>query len=325
MKSACEFEHLDALARTMNVAVVILNTAADIEFASPLAYRFLDCTDEAELKDIWVQCIRPQFGHVGKSQLIKFRKLKVELRRAAKTLLFELDVFPVGKNKCSGYLILLSDRTSDNNIEAAFLVASKTRVQDYLYSALIHDMRGPMNVMKITLSLLDDIVEDAGAGIHDALKKHSAVLHEELGRLNHTLQFVLDLNKAPTTDLQKFDLRELLRETESLLRPKTLKQRVNLTLQPLEHQTFVYGNRDRIKQSVLDLAVMALSEMSEHGNLHIQQTINGPNTCILLKADGEEARFGELLDELDSTYLPINMSHHGVGLYMVRQILRSHG
>ncbi|MFD2272191.1 hypothetical protein ACFS07_16215 [Undibacterium arcticum] len=93
MKSACEFEHLDALARTMNVAVVILNTAADIEFASPLAYRFLDCTDEAELKDIWVQCIRPQFGHVGKSQLIKFRKLKVELRRAAKTLLFELDVF----------------------------------------------------------------------------------------------------------------------------------------------------------------------------------------------------------------------------------------
>jgi signal transduction histidine kinase len=210
-------------------------------------------------------------------------------------------------------------------LETDLLLASQMRSQAHLYGALAHDLRAPLNAMQITLELLADTLFSGGAGTNSSdQQRYIAVLKEELARLNRTLCTMLDHSIPLSAASQEFDLRTILEEVAALLGTQAKRHHVDLQLRLPDREIKVIGHRDRLKQALINVAINGLEAMPGGGRLRINMVVPDATVNIIVRDDGPGIA-NELLDEIYQIYFTTKKSGSGMGLYVARLVLESHG
>lgn len=317
------FARLSALTRIMNVGLLVLDASAGLDFANPLACGLLGCAGENELKQRWHDMKRQLRLDQELPQTAKPRAFTANLPAPDKTRFLRLEAYALHEESCTGYLVLIKDREMINALETELLLASQMRAQVHLYGAYAHDLRAPLNAMQITLELLTDALTGANAGADS--QRYIAVLKEELARLNRTLGAMLNrsvpsMNAAP----EAFDLREMVDEVAALLRTQAMRHRVDLQLHLPERETPVRGHRDRLQQALINVALNGLAAMPGGGRLRISLALKDASADIVVKDDGPGIP-QELLEEIYRIYFTTKKTGSGLGLYVARLVLESHG
>lgn len=319
---------LDALSRIMNVGVLALGPAGNLEFANPLACELLGGAGEAGLAQRWVD-LKPLVlaGPLPDGPVPLRRVANIPLDGAERSL--RVEIYRLEEQQRTGYLVLVKDRRAADMLETDLVLASQMRSLAHVYRVLAHDLKAPLNSMQLTLELLADSVagrNPAGAepGSRERSQRHLTILREELARLNRILQGTFEQNEPLGSVPQTFDLRDVIREINRLLLPQARRQRVEMEVQLPDGGVSVAGYRDRLKQALLNLVLSRLEAMPDGGRLTIGAALQD-STAIVTVEDGVAGIPAGLLDEIYQMHFTTRKSITGSGLYLARLVVESHG
>lgn len=252
-----------------------------------------------------------------------------QLAEVSASASLHIEVTPLAGDPRRGYVVVLNDGDATGQLVDELLTASRMRARDYIYHALLHDLRAPLNALEINLELLADNCARVQGHIPESADQRQlgqglSVLREELARLNRTLRVVLDGGELFQPRAENFDLAETLREVALLLSPQAKQQRVVIQLQFPDAVVLVDGHRDRLKQAFINIAVNALEAMPDGGRLTI---------AIERDADAVRIRFSDdgcgiserLREQVFDACFTTKSGGHGMGLFVARLVARAHG
>jgi len=317
---------LDVLSRVMNVGVLLVGPAGRLEFANALALDLLGCAGEDELRQRWQEF--EGLLHIDARQAApggKPKRITVDFPLDKGMRFLRLEIHTLQEETCEGCLVLLKDRQAGDILETDLLLASRMRSLVHVYRVLAHDLKAPLNAMQLTLELLaDSAAQDVATGGRARRQRHVEVLREELARLNRILQTMLDQKEAMHAVPHVFDLREVIREIVVLLAPQARGQRVEMRIQLPERAVSLQGYRDRLKQALLNIAINGLEAMPGGGRLAIDLHAQAADASVRI-ADSGSGIPDELLDEIHQIYFTTKKSGSGIGLYVARLVVESHG
>ena len=319
---------LDALSRIMNVGALVLGPAAGLEFASPIACDLLGAASPAELSGKWEALKRPLLGDAAElpSGAVPSRRV-ADLRLEGGGRSLRVETYRLGE-AAAGYLVLVKDRRTVDMLETDLVLASQMRSLAHVYRVLAHDLRAPLNSMQLAVDLLDDGADPdpsrASPASQERRRRHLAILREELGRLDRIVRTMLEQKEALGSASSAFDLRGIIQEIGRLLLPQARRQRVEMKLELPRDPVPVTGYRDRLKQALLNLAIRALEAMPEGGRLTMRAGIHGATAVVTVEDSGPGVP-AALLDEIYQIHFTTRKSASGIGLYMARLVVESHG
>jgi len=320
---------LDALSRIMNVGALVLGPAAGLEFASPIACELLGAASAAQLSGKWEALKRPLLGDAAElpSGAVPSRRVAdLHLDGGGRSL--RVETYRLGE-AATGYLVLVKDRRTVDMLETDLVLASQMRSLAHVYRVLAHDLRAPLNSMQLAVDLLDDAGADpdqsrASPALQERRRRHLAILREELGRLDRIVRTMLEQKEALGSASSAFDFRGVIQEIGRLLLPQARRQRVEMKLELPRDPVTVTGYRDRLKQALLNLAIRALEAMPEGGRLTMSAGIHGATAVVTVEDSGPGVP-AALLDEIYQIHYTTRKSASGIGLYMARLVVESHG
>ncbi|MGQ0749872.1 MAG: sensor histidine kinase [Betaproteobacteria bacterium] len=315
---------LEVLSRIMNVGMLVVGRTGSVEFASNMALELLACKDRKQLQERWPELRRLlQLGSAASAG--KQRRASVELPQAGGVRFLRLELHAPPGATPGGCLVLLRDRQAADALETDLLLASRMRSLVHVYRVLAHDLKAPLNAMQLTLELLAD-----SSAYDDALdgaarrRRHVEVLREELARLNRILQTMLDRKEPLEMLRQRFDLREVIREIVVLLAPQARGQRVDLRILLPDNAVWLHGYRDRIKQALLNIAINGLEAMPGGGRLELYLSAGDTELSVRITDTGSGIP-DELLEAVEQIYFTTKSEGSGIGLYVARLVVESHG
>lgn len=210
-------------------------------------------------------------------------------------------------------------------LETNLLLASQMHSQIYLQAALSHDLRAPLNAMQITLELLGETLADPTLNPDKSSQQRCvAVMKEELARLSRGLRTVLDRNVLLNPARQEFDLRDLVKEIATLLETHARRHRLNLQCRLPDDPIKTLGQREWVKQALLNVAVNGLEATPADGCLEIDVKIEHSTVSIAIQDQGPSLS-EEQRDEIYSASFAAEKNSKGVGLYVARMLVELHG
>jgi signal transduction histidine kinase len=224
-----------------------------------------------------------------------------------------------------GFLYLLRERLALDALETELLLASQLRALSRVYRAVTHDLKAPLHAMVLNLDRLQTAL-GRGEGAQEAEKTQGylEVLREELERLDRSLSALLADTTPAGSGREEFDVRATIREIERLLLPQARLQHVALEAQLPGTAVRIAGQRDRLKQAILNVAINALDAMSDGGAME-----------LILEALPEEAEVRisdtgpgipeEVRQRIFDIHFTTKTTGSGIGLYLARSIVEAHG
>jgi signal transduction histidine kinase len=203
-----------------------------------------------------------------------------------------------------------------------------------LAAGIAHELRNPLMAIKI-------LVQSAAEGPEGALRgRDLAVVEEEIGRLERSIQALLDFARPPTPETVALDLRQLVRQTVELVSARAEQQHVSLLCQFPEQAAMVEVDGVQIRQVLLNLLFNALDAMRDGGEvrmtilrqsqrqLHeefcLADTGEGDDGYVLRVADTGSGLPAELGNRIFEPFVSTKETGTGLGLPICRRIIEDH-
>ncbi len=298
MPKTCLESSLGLMSSMLEVGVLVVDQKGGLACVTPLACELLGVRNPDAARKGWpalkslLALDSRQFGHSGTPL-----RLTREFSAQGTDKILRLEIHSLGNAACLGLLVMIREEHALDAMDINLLLASRMCTQAYLYPALSHDMKTPLNAMQITLELLSDDLADPPAGLGDGraprTQRHVAALKEDFTRFKRALEASSALIAAPgTTPRHSFDLRDLVQELSRLLQPQARRQNVALNMLLPKESVLMSGPQDWVGQALLNVAVNGLAAMPEEGRLNIEVSATERIATVLINGD-----LGEIPEE----------------------------
>lgn len=209
-------------------------------------------------------------------------------------------------------------RESDPELERVIRLAAHMQVLSGLYHGVVHDLKSPLNALVVNLELLKFSISETPEV--ERQRRYVGILHEELMRLNRSVETLLPAAAPPKDEEGRFDLRALVEEVAALASTTARHQSVKLEVEAGGAAAELHGYRDRIKLVLLCLIANALEAMPRGGTLTLELEVRGDQAVLSVSDTGvgvpEEA--GDRIYEL---HVSTKEGHAGLGLYVARSVV----
>ena len=205
-------------------------------------------------------------------------------------------------------------------------ILKKEEVKNEFISSISHELKTPLTSIKgwaITLQY-EDVTSSEILG--EGLK----IIEEESDRLSLMLEELLGFSRFVSGDISlrktKMSIRETLTRTYKQLRPAAEMKKLDLRLTMDDDLDFIIGDRDRIKQSLINLLDNAFKFSQEGGLVEIQARRQEDRVIIRILDQGIGIAQEDLARVTEKFYKGhTSNSHTGIGLSIVDEIVKLHG
>jgi two-component system, OmpR family, phosphate regulon sensor histidine kinase PhoR len=205
------------------------------------------------------------------------------------------------------------------------------RVRSEFLGNVSHELRTPIfSIQGFLETLLDGAVDDASVNRDFLTKAH---LHAE--RLNALLNDLIDISRIESGEMKMsfryFPAGEFLSQTVEEMRPQADRKNIQMLLEaPPAGSEQMYGDRDRLKQVMINLVDNALKYTDPGGTVTIR-TVLAPQRCTISVEDSghgippeHQARIFERFYRVDRDRSR-EVGGTGLGLAIVKHIVEAHG
>lgn len=316
-------QRLHTLSRLVDVGVLLVGASRELEFANARACELLGCADSAELEGRWPEIVEliERHGAAGG----RIAPFDFEVPGPNEPRMVHCRVYSLVEEGHSGFLYLLRERMALDALETDLLLASQLRALSRVYRAVTHDLRAPLHAMALNLDRLQVALRRGeGAAETEKTQKYLDVLREELERLDRSLHALLAETTPAGSGREEFDVRATIQEIERLLLPQARLQHVALKAMLPGTAVRIAGQRDRLKQAILNVAINALDAMSEGGELEMTLEALPEEAEVRIRDTGPGIP-EETLQRIFDMHYTTKTTGTGIGLYVARSIVEAHG
>lgn len=214
-----------------------------------------------------------------------------------------------------GTLITLRDADTRRQLETQLDISSRLTALSRLTSGVAHEIKNPLNAMALHLEVLRSRLDEAQPEVE--------VISREIKRLDHVVKTFLNFNKPLDPQMNALDLTALADEVAMLETPAARSKGVVIETQ-FSNDAWVSGDRDLIKQAVLNVVVNAIEAMDRGGSLKITTEVSGEQSTIAVTDSGPGIA-PEVQDKIFNLYFSTKQQGSGIGLAMTFRVIQMHG
>lgn len=200
--------------------------------------------------------------------------------------------------------------------------ADRLAIAGQLATGAAHEIRNPLTVVRSTIQHLSKHLAD------DEHRKQVEGLIEEVDRIDSIVQGLLSFAR-PTKDSEEvFLVRDELASVFDLLASQARKAKVTLTIGRPYPEARVRGDRAKVRQVFLNLAMNALQAMPEGGTLSVQMTRGRLERGEHVVIEFRDTGIGIAQEHLENIFDPFYTTRRdgtGLGLSISYGIIAKHG
>lgn len=187
---------------------------------------------------------------------------------------------------------------------------------------LAHEIRNPLNAAVLQLHLLTRNLDriEADETTRKALKDRTRIVGDEIGRLNRLLTEFLELARPRGIAREPVHVPSLAHEVLDLEEESAKGRGVTIVRELPSDGCVAIGDREKLKQVIINLVVNALEAMKQGGTLTVRVRPDGERVAMTIEDTGPGIA-PELLASVFDPFFTTKEAGTGLGLSIVRKIV----
>jgi PAS domain S-box-containing protein len=190
---------------------------------------------------------------------------------------------------------------------------------------LAHEIRNPLNAAVLQLHLLGRNIDklEADEATRAALHKRAEIVGDEIGRLNRLLTEFLELARPRGIAREAVHVGRLVDDVLDLERESAATRRIKIERAIPADGCIAIGDREKLKQVVINLVVNSIEAMKEGGTLTARVECAAERVTIAIEDTGVGIPDDVLANVFDP-FFTTKEAGTGLGLSIVRKIVDAH-
>jgi two-component system, sporulation sensor kinase E len=223
-----------------------------------------------------------------------------------------------------GYVMLVRDITQTRKLAEEEIESERLNALTMLAASVAHEIGNPLNSLNIHLQVLERKLKKISPDAYAATSEMLEVSRGEIKRLDFIIDQFLRAIRPTKPQLELQSLNTLVTEAARFLKPELEDRRITTRLVLEEKLPMLRVDGDQMKQAVYNLIKNAFQAMGTTGRLTITTESNEYEVRVIVSDTGKGIS-RESMGRIFEPYYTTKTSGTGLGLLIVRRIVREHG
>ncbi len=190
----------------------------------------------------------------------------------------------------------------------------------HLTGGVAHEIKNPLNAIALRLEILRGLVADQAPETAPEI----ALISKEIMRLDRVVKTFLDFTRPLKLDFKEVDLAALAREVATLVAPDASRHHVCMEILAPPDFIAIRGDRDHLKQALLNIVVNGIEAMENGGTLRMEVARVAGHALVRVVDQGPGIP-PELRERVFKLYFTTKEKGSGIGLAMAFRAIQLHG
>ena len=225
-----------------------------------------------------------------------------------------------GGERAGGAVLAIRDLDPVRAVQSLVTYSQKLAALGRLTSGVAHEVKNPLNAMRIHLELLKARL----GGTNPAARENLDVIAHEIQRLDRVVQGFLKFVRPEELNLAPVDVGALLSEVARLMTPEAERAGTRIAVDVAPELPPVAGDAGLLQQACTNLVTNAIQSMPDGGAVTID-AYRGTDGAIAVRVRDEGVGIpSDDLERIFRLYYTTKPQGSGIGLSMVYRIVQMH-
>src|SRR5438552_3191790 len=223
-----------------------------------------------------------------------------------------------------GHVMILRDITKSRRTAQQTIESERLNALTLLAAGVAHEIGNPLNSLHIHLQLMERSVAKLHGEAKAELQQSIDIARSEVNRLDSIVTQFLRAIRPSHPQLHPENLNTIVEEAVRFFTPEIQDRDIVVEQELRSDLPLLQLDRDQMKQAFYNVIKNSLEAMKRHGTLHIRTDMDDTNVIVSF-VDTGSGMSAENLSRVFEPYFTTKPSGTGLGLLIVRRIVREHG
>jgi signal transduction histidine kinase len=231
---------------------------------------------------------------------------------------------PNGQNEQVGHAIILRDITESRRSAQQIIESERLNALTLLAAGVAHEIGNPLNSLHIHLQLMERQAHKLDRAAREELQESIDIARSEVNRLDSIVTQFLRAIRPSKPELHPENVNTIVEETLRFFTPEIQDRDIVVEQELRSDLPVLQIDRDQMKQAFYNVIKNSLQAMKRRGTLRIR-TDRDDTHALISFIDTGSGMSAENLGRVFEPYFTTKPSGTGLGLLIVRRIVREHG
>jgi two-component system, sporulation sensor kinase E len=223
-----------------------------------------------------------------------------------------------------GHVMILRDITKSRRTVQQTIESERLNALTLLAAGVAHEIGNPLNSLHIHLQLMERSVQKLHGDAKAELQQSIDIARSEVNRLDSIVTQFLRAIRPSRPQLRPESLNTIIEEAVRFLTPEIQDRDMTVKQELRSDLPLLQLDRDQMKQAFYNVIKNSLEAMKRRGTLHIRTDMDDTHVIVSFVDTGSGMSAGNL-SRVFEPYFTTKSSGTGLGLLIVRRIVREHG
>ena len=231
---------------------------------------------------------------------------------------------PVATAAQVGHAMILRDITESRRTAQQTIESERLNALTLLAAGVAHEIGNPLNSLHIHLQLMEREVQKLDDGAKAELQQSIDVARSEVDRLDSIVTQFLRAIRPSRPQLRPENINTIVEEAVRFFAPDIQDRDIVVEQELRSDLPLLELDRDQMKQALYNVIKNSLEAMKRRGTLRIRTDRDDTHVLVTF-VDTGGGMSAENLSRVFEPYFTTKPSGTGLGLLIVRRIVREHG
>ena len=223
-----------------------------------------------------------------------------------------------------GHVMILRDITQSRRTAQQAIESERLNSLMLLAAGVAHEIGNPLNSLHIHLQLMERSLQNLHDGAKTELQQSIDVARSEVNRLDSIVTQFLKAIRPSRPQLRPENVNIIVEDAVRFFTPELQDREIVVEQELRSDLPLLQVDRDQIKQAFYNVIKNSLEATNRHGRLRIRTDLDDTHVIIRF-IDTGGGMSAESLSRVFEPYFTTKPSGTGLGLLIVRRIVREHG